>query len=218
MGNQRSVQYVRDDAVTFVAVLSASTIVRETVTTSIGEDERLRVVASLPVTGAVDALRNIPFDLLIAHVASKDECNEMHTIATQFSSKLIVVIINQSVNDPESLAQHHGIDVVASAKKLEQVDRLRRLILDAAARFGVSVRRLSAADQLDREHIALLTNREREIMVLTAEGLTVKEIANRLHRSPSTIETHRENIMRKVGLRDRVALTRLAIRTGLIEA
>ncbi len=63
----------------------------------------------------------------------------------------------------------------------------------------------------------LLTRREREIVALIAESHTGKEIADKLFISEKTVERHRGNILAKLGLRDRVALTRYAIRRGLIE-
>ncbi len=63
----------------------------------------------------------------------------------------------------------------------------------------------------------LLTRREREIVRLIAESRTGKEIADELVISEKTVERHRGNILAKLGLRDRVALTRYAIRRGLID-
>ncbi len=62
-----------------------------------------------------------------------------------------------------------------------------------------------------------LTPRETEVVKLIAEGLTSREIAGVLHISENTVERHRSNVLDKLGLRDRVALTRYAIRRGLIE-
>jgi DNA-binding NarL/FixJ family response regulator len=62
-----------------------------------------------------------------------------------------------------------------------------------------------------------LTPREEEIVKLVAEAHTTKEIAAILHLSEKTVENHRANAMRKLGMRDRVELVRYAIRRGLIE-
>jgi DNA-binding NarL/FixJ family response regulator len=62
-----------------------------------------------------------------------------------------------------------------------------------------------------------LTPREEEIVKLVAEAHTTKEIAEVLHLSEKTVENHRANAMRKLGMRDRVELVRYAIRRGLIE-
>jgi DNA-binding NarL/FixJ family response regulator len=63
-----------------------------------------------------------------------------------------------------------------------------------------------------------LTPREREVLKLIAEAHTNKEIGDLLFLSEKTIESHRANLLRKLGMRDRVELVRYAIRRGLIEA
>ena len=62
-----------------------------------------------------------------------------------------------------------------------------------------------------------LTPRELEVLKLIAEGRTSKEIAELLVISIKTVERHRADILRRLGMRDRVDLTRYAIRRGLIE-
>jgi DNA-binding NarL/FixJ family response regulator len=64
----------------------------------------------------------------------------------------------------------------------------------------------------------LLTPRETEVVKLVAEGHTAKEIAEVLSISEKTVDRHRANVLEKLDLRDRVALTRYAIRRGLTEA
>ena len=63
-----------------------------------------------------------------------------------------------------------------------------------------------------------LTPRELEVLKLIAEGKTTKEIAELLVLSVKTVERHRADILHRLGMRDRVDLTRYAIRRGLIEA
>ncbi|MER5446417.1 response regulator transcription factor [Streptomyces sp. NPDC002766] len=64
----------------------------------------------------------------------------------------------------------------------------------------------------------VLTPREEEVLKLVAEGHSSKEIAEMLFISIKTVHRHRENLLHKLGLRDRLELTRYAIRAGLIEA
>jgi DNA-binding NarL/FixJ family response regulator len=66
------------------------------------------------------------------------------------------------------------------------------------------------------ESTAVLTGRESQILALIADGHTSREIAEMLVISPRTVERHRENLRHKLGLRNRVDLTRYAIRAGLI--
>jgi DNA-binding NarL/FixJ family response regulator len=62
-----------------------------------------------------------------------------------------------------------------------------------------------------------LTDRETQVVKLIAEGHSGREIAELLYISEHTVERHRERILDKLGLRDRVAVTRYAIRRGLVE-
>ena len=69
----------------------------------------------------------------------------------------------------------------------------------------------------EMDHGELLTPREVEVVKLVAEAHTNEEIGSLLHISKKTVERHRANILEKLGMRDRVELTRYAIRRGLIE-
>jgi DNA-binding NarL/FixJ family response regulator len=69
----------------------------------------------------------------------------------------------------------------------------------------------------ERLHDEPLTAREQEVVKLIAEGYSSKQIAQALMISDKTVERHRANILEKLGMHDRVELTRYAIRRGLIE-
>jgi len=62
-----------------------------------------------------------------------------------------------------------------------------------------------------------LTPRELDVVKLIAEAHTNKQIAEALHVSEKTVESHRANVLSKLGMRDRVELVRYAIRRGLVE-
>ncbi len=62
-----------------------------------------------------------------------------------------------------------------------------------------------------------LTPREQKIMVLLAEGLSAKQIAEKLFISPKTVENHRSNILRKLNLHSTMELIRYAARLGIID-
>ena len=66
-------------------------------------------------------------------------------------------------------------------------------------------------------HYASLTAREQEILRLLAEGMSAKEIAEKLCISPKTVENHRSNIMNKLDLHSTLELVRYAARLGLID-
>jgi DNA-binding NarL/FixJ family response regulator len=76
---------------------------------------------------------------------------------------------------------------------------------------------LDRARSGESTHGEMLTPREEEIVKLVAEARTNEEIAELLHISKKTVERHRANVLEKLGMRDRVELTRYAIRRGLVE-
>jgi DNA-binding NarL/FixJ family response regulator len=80
---------------------------------------------------------------------------------------------------------------------------------------GVVVRAMQSRASEPGAHAPELTPREREVLQLVAEGRTTRDIANRLHVSVKTIETHRKQIMDKLELRSVAELTKYAVREGL---
>jgi two-component system, NarL family, nitrate/nitrite response regulator NarL len=100
-----------------------------------------------------------------------------------------------------------------------------RALYDGGSFFSAPVARtLSSAlrnervETEQRGRIADLTAREREVLVQIARGGTNKEIASRFGISVRTVESHREALMRKLGLRGVASLTKFAIDAGLLES
>jgi DNA-binding NarL/FixJ family response regulator len=83
----------------------------------------------------------------------------------------------------------------------------RRLV----AEFARRAKEPHPAAELDA-----ITQREREVMVLVADGLTNDEIAQKLYMSQATVRTHVSRAMTKLGVRDRAQLVVLAYKTGLV--
>jgi two-component system, NarL family, response regulator NreC len=75
---------------------------------------------------------------------------------------------------------------------------------------------LKQTGNLPKDPYEELTNREREVFQLTAEGWNNSEIAERLCISPRTVEVHRANLMEKLGLHSQMDVLRFAIRRGLV--
>ncbi|THG32393.1 response regulator [Naasia lichenicola] len=109
------------------------------------------------------------------------------------------------VKDAEPTELIRAVRVVAAGEALLSPGITRRL-LDRVARGS----RPAAASVFDE-----LTDREREVLGLIAEGLSNEEIAERLFLSPLTAKTHVSRILGKTGVRDRVGLVVLAYETGL---
>ena len=76
---------------------------------------------------------------------------------------------------------------------------------------------LAKAQEKPIDPYETLTSREREVLQLAAEGHTSTQIAAKLFASPRTIEVHRANLMRKLGLRGQIELIRFAIKHGIVD-
>jgi DNA-binding NarL/FixJ family response regulator len=74
-----------------------------------------------------------------------------------------------------------------------------------------------AKDGIELDPGKLLSEREREVLKLTAEGFTAQEIGDQLFLSPKTVETYRHRIMHKLGFSHRSELVRYALRAGLLD-
>jgi DNA-binding NarL/FixJ family response regulator len=111
--------------------------------------------------------------------------------------------------------------VLKSGADTDIVDAVRAAMRGDSYLYPSAVTTL-VRDYVDRggqgkEQFDVLTPRELEVLKLIAEAQTSKEIAGQLFISIKTVERHRQNILDKLGMRDRVELTRYAIRRGLIQ-
>ncbi len=110
----------------------------------------------------------------------------------------------------------------AAATDLVQAIRAARrgeaFLYPAVAKAVVADYLKRLEDGEGREAYDGLTEREKQILTLVAEGASNQDIAERLFISVKTVQTHRAHIMEKLGLHDRTQLVRYAIRKGLIEA
>jgi len=111
------------------------------------------------------------------------------------------------VKDTEPVELLRAVRAVAAGDALLSPGATRKLI----EAFATNSREPRPSTDLD-----LLTQREREVMALVAEGLTNDEIADRLFVSPVTVKTHVNRAMSKLGARDRAQLVVAAYQTGLV--
>ena len=101
------------------------------------------------------------------------------------------------------------------AEALDAVGRQRRYL--SRALDPEVIQRFCEGLKGSEDGLGVLTPRQRQILQLIAEGQGTRQIAERLHVSVKTVETHRAQLMERLGIRDVAGLVRFAIRTGLIE-
>ncbi|MET0481250.1 MAG: response regulator transcription factor [Mycetocola sp.] len=111
------------------------------------------------------------------------------------------------VKDTEPVELIRSVRIAAGGDALLSPSVTRRLLERISGRLHTTV-----SPQL----LDLLTDREREVMVLVAAGLSNEEIGARLFLSPLTVKTHISRILGKLGARDRVQLVVLAYESGLV--
>jgi len=120
----------------------------------------------------------------------------------------------------ESLRAGASGYVVKSDADQDIVDACRRTMRGQSFLYPTAVTAL-VRDYLERRRddpeFEILTPRELQVLKLIAEARSSKEIAAELVISVKTVERHRQNILDKLGMNDRVELTRYAIRRGLIQ-
>ena len=144
--------------------------------------------------------------------------------ARQRAPETRVIVLSMHANEAYVLeALRHGAAayVLKETSSTELVQAVRAVV--AGRRYlsrPLSERALEAyaqrAEATPLDLYETLTTREREVLHLAAEGCNNSEIATRLSISPRTAETHRSNLMRKLGLQSQTELVRYALRRGII--
>lgn len=111
------------------------------------------------------------------------------------------------VKDTEPVELIRSVRIAAAGDALLSPSVTRRLLERISGRLQSTV---------SPQVIDVLTDREREVMVLVASGLSNEEIGGRLYLSPLTVKTHVSRILGKLDARDRVQLVVLAYESGLV--
>ena len=158
----------------------------------------------------------------------------------------VLVVPNQHVANTEELGQEHDAMVGRLVRTAQEVARREgvaqsgyRLVINTGADTELieairtvhrgevflypAATKLLVDGYLDRsardeDPFDGLTEREREVLKLVAEGYSGTEIAEQLVISPKTVDTYRERIMQKLGVRHRYELVRYALRKGMLKA
>jgi two-component system response regulator NreC len=173
---------------------------------------------------ALRALEQIPADVLVLDLTMPGTDGfEVLARAKAARPELKILVLTMHA-DPAHVARaiREGADGYllkdsAVQDLMSAIDAVRQ----GRAYYSPSIRQyelgeILRAEDSRRRRFAQLTERELEVLRLVAEGLSTKEIAARLAISTRTVETHRANLMAKLGLRSVALLTQFAIREGMI--
>ena len=133
--------------------------------------------------------------------------------------KVLILSMHSNTEYVMRIIQSGASGYILKEAPAEDLVRAIDLVNDGEAFFSPEVARAALNKYVrggGEDGSAQLTNREREVLVQIAEGLSNKEIANKLGVGVRTVETHRERIMRKLNIHSVAGLTKFAISKGLI--
>jgi len=178
---------------------------------------------------AAEALREIPVakpDVVLVdlNIPDRDGMELLAALRTQNPAARLLVLSGYDDEFRVAEALRAGAQgyLVKTAEVVEVIDGIRGIARGEAPLSqriaGAVVRAMRKPAPEGAGGLDALTPRERQVLRLLATGSSTRETAARLTISPKTVETHRVRIYQKLGCKSAVELTRIAVRTGLIEA
>ncbi|MDC3952372.1 MULTISPECIES: response regulator [Polyangium] len=178
---------------------------------------------------AADALREVqsikPEVVLVdLNIPDRDGIELLAALRVQVPTAKLLVLscYDDEFRVAEALRAGAQGYLVKTSELAEVIDGIRRIASGGAPLSqriaGAVVRAMRKPAPEGTGGLDALTPRERQVLRLLAAGISTRETAARLTISPKTVETHRVRIYAKLGCKSAVELTRIAVRTGLIEA
>jgi DNA-binding NarL/FixJ family response regulator len=211
--------------ITFV-IADDHEIVRRGIHSLLESDPSYKVVAEvadgLAAVQAVDKHKpHVLFlDLNLPRLHGLEVLKQVH--ANQPATKVIVLSMHndepyviEALRGGAAAYLLKGSDSQEIVKALKETLAGRRYLSAPLSEWAINALTTRLPDSSDP--LATLSPREREVLMLAAEGLGNAEIAEKLFISPRTAETHRANLMRKLNLQSQTDLVRFAVRKNLIQ-
>ncbi len=161
---------------------------------------------SLPDTSGVDVTRDIRSLLSQTRVIIVSMHSKIDHITEAFRAGATGYVVKESAAD----RLMHGLEAISRGEYFLD-SSVSHKVVEELIDFPIKEAKIT-----DTAY-GTLSSREQQVMRLLAEGLSTKEIAEKLFISPKTVENHRSNIMHKLGLHSIIELVRYATKLGLID-
>ena len=212
-----------------IVIIDDHPLFREGLKAIIGRNNRYDVIGEAGTAGeGMQMVRKLKPDLALVDISLPDQSGIVltHDIR-KFSSDIRVLIVSMHskidyiVKAFQAGATGYVIKESAAEKLLEGMNQVLsgNYFMDMSVSQEVVKKLvgLSTKETIETgSDYDMLTVREQEVMILLAEGLSVKQIADKLFISPKTVENHRSSIMRKLDLHSSFELVKYAAKLGLI--
>lgn len=203
-------------------------VVREGFARAVADEPDMEVVGQAGT--AADALRETVLckpDVVLVdlNIPDRDGIELLGALRAQLQQAKLLVLSGYDDEYRVAEALRAGAQgyLVKTSKLEEVIDGIRRIVTGGAplsssiAGVVVKVLRTNKPTGEGSTGLDALTPRERQVLRLLAAGVSTRETAAQLTISPKTVETHRMRIYAKLGCKSAVELTRIAVRTGLID-
>lgn len=130
-------------------------------------------------------------------------------------TRIIAISMHAERSFIAGMLQSGAMGYIRKESAFEEISTAIETVSAGRVFLGDGIARIVAADSSASRPGSVLTKRETEVLGLIADGLKTREIADALHLSDKTIESHRRSISRKLDLYSVAELTKYAIRAGL---
>ena len=168
---------------------------------------------------ALERCRNLKPDIVVMDLTmpGRGGINATEDIRRECPDTRVVVL---TMHDDEAYVRMARLAGAGGfvLKKALATELIRAILAVRAGQTYFPASALSSEPKAGVAPMDLITDREREVLSLIALGHTTVEIADRLHISEKTVETHRAHIVAKLGLRTRADLVRFALEHGLLKS
>lgn len=203
-----------------VLLVADASLMRDSLAALLGTEGGVEVIGAVANSAhAIKLVTAVRVDVAIVDLAPESGAQTVAALRDRWPSVRVLALTSSEDERVIDAVLRAGVDgcLLRTDTRAELMTALRRLSeghryvsRSIRDRLGSQVARGGASLPV-AEGLALLTDREREVMQCVASGLRTREIAERLSLSEKTVEKHRSNLMRKLGLRSAAAVAAYAI-------
>jgi DNA-binding NarL/FixJ family response regulator len=206
-----------------ILVVDDHPVVRMGIIVALKRNQGFEVVAEASDgDSALQAAREHAPDVILLDIdlPGRNGLSVAETLRTELPDIKVIILSMFSSEGYVMQALKSGVQgCVPKGSSMEEVSRAVQSVSQGDVYFSEGVARMALGRMVrNGQNVPSpedLTQREREVLVQIAEGLSNKEIANVLNLGVRTVETHRDRLMRKLGIHSVAGLTKFAIRHGM---